>query len=755
MRIRKGLAQPSEFVRSRPKGSAGSSFTGLAFLLLFLLLLPGCGGGPNGGGGGGGGNQIPTFNLTMSPSFPAIVVGDTEQFTAATIDKTTGMPVTIPGLTFAWSSSDTTVATINANTGLATAVGSGTVTIQVSAINSEGNGEENQITTLQVGNPINMNPGPLPLGALTIPYPTTGLGAGGVAPKTWSLVNGTTLPAGLTLNANGSITGTPTNVGVSPNFTVQVTDSETPPVSKQTTYSITTVDPTNPCSLLTNTNPSMLNGSYAFLLQGFQAGSTNGTPLALAGSFAADGSGSVTGGELDLNTANAPQHLTINGGNYAVNASGQGCVQLKYTSGASNVFHFALSQLLNASNAATHGRIIEFDGYQGMQGGTATNLASGVLLLQNPAEFSASNLAARFAFGTDGFDMSGKHVAIAGSFSFNNANGNLTNFAEDFDDGGTISTVTGATGATSSTATTATTGRETVTLTLPGPTTLHLASYIVNANELLLISTDSLSATVPLYSGRAIVTANSYTANSFSGNFIFRAEGVDFQGDGAACAASGPCALTDLAVINANAGSGALGGTLYQLQAGATQTSTITYTYSVDPSTGRVQLSSGAGAKLPAFYIATPVSSGVDLTEPIDSFVVGSGPTLNSNSGDPTALFGIIEAQPNGPYSLNSPPNYVFSTEDPCQLISANVVGTGSFSSGAISPVRDNSGTGGLIVNAVPTTFSFTVNANGTLNGMVIGGGSFVGATNSTSATPGKVLFIPNNPVAGVRLFEP
>ena len=304
------------------------------------------------------------------------------------------------------------------------------------AINASGNGEEIQTTTMQVGNPITMNAGPLPLGALTIPYPTTGLGGGGVAPFTWSLVNGTTLPAGLTLASNGSISGTPTIAGVSPNFTVQVTDSETPPVSKQTTYSITTLDPASPCSLLTNTNPSMLNGSYAFLLQGFQATTANGTPLAIAGSFAANGSGTVTGGEVDVNVAAGPRHLTVNGGVYAVSASGQGCLQLKYTSGASNVFDFALSQLLNAGNIASYGRIIEFDGYQGMQGGAATNLASGVLLLQNPAEFSTSSLAARFAFGTDGFDMAGKHVAIGGSFSFNNANGNLSNFAEDFDDGG-------------------------------------------------------------------------------------------------------------------------------------------------------------------------------------------------------------------------------------------------------------------------------------------------------------------------------
>jgi hypothetical protein len=718
--------------------------------LCSLATFVSCGG----GGGGGQNGGVPNFNVTMTPTFPVIAVGNTEQFTAATVDPTTGNPITVSGITFSWTSSSPGVATIDSKTGLATAVGKGTTTITVTSINSFGNGEAMQITTLTVANPISVNPGPLPLGALTIPYPTTELGSGGAAPVTWSLENGTTLPAGLTLNSNGSVSGMPTNAGVSPNFTVQVTDSETPPVSKQATFSITTIDPENPCNLLVSTNPEMLSGSYAIQLQGFQATTANGTPLAIAGSFAADGSGTVTGGEVDVNIATGPQHLKVIGGAYAVSASGQGCLQLEYTSGASNVFHFALSQLLNAGGVATHGRIIEFDGYQGMQGGAATNLASGILLLQNPAEFSASSLAARFAFGTDGFDMAGKHVAIGGSFSFNNANGNLSNFAEDFDDGGTISTVTGATGAAISTATTGSTGRETVTLSLPGPTTLHLASYIVNANEMLLISTDTLSASVPTYSGRAIVTGSSYTANSLSGNYIYRAEGVDYQSDGATCAASGPCALTEVAVLKADAATGALGGTLYQLQAGATQTSTITNTtYSVDSSSGRVQLSSAGGGTLPVVYLAAPVTTGTDTTESIDAFIVGSGPTINSNTGDPTALFGFIEAQPSGPYALNSPPAYILATEDPGQITDNNVVGSGSFSSGAISPLRDVSGTTGLMNG--PTSFAFTVNADGTLSGAAASP-NLAGVTNNTPASPGKALVISTtNAVAGIRLFEP
>jgi hypothetical protein len=747
MKICLGLTMTRiQFSRSHRSGPGNSSIT-VAALLLFSLLQCGCA-----AGGGGGGNGPQNFTVVMSPTAPVIAVGGTEQYTGGAVDLT-GKPISEPGLTYSWTSSDPSVATINSSTGLATAVGFGTTTIEVMATNSSNNGVGADETMLKVVNPLMMNGGPLPLGALTNPYPTTVLGGAGATPLTWSLVGGTTLPAGLTMSSTGSISGTPTTAGVSPNFTVQVTDSETPPVSKQTTYTITTLDPANPCSILTSTSPSMLNGSYAFLLQGFQATTSNGTPLAIAGSFAANGSGTITGGELDMNIAAGPQHLTINGGVYSFNSSGQGCVQLKYPGGASNVFHFALSQLLNTGNIATYGRIIEFDGYQGMQGGAATNLASGVLLLQNPAEFSASKLAARFAFGEDGFDIAAKHVAIGGTFNFNTTNGNLSNFAEDFDDGGTISTVTGVTGAASSTTTTGTTGRETVTLSLPGTATLHLASYIVNANEMLLISTDTLSGTVPIYSGRAIVTGSSYTASSFSGNYIFRAEGLDYQSDGTTCAANGPCDLTDVGIMNANAATGALGGILYLTQAGANQTSTIADTYSVNSSTGRVQLSSAAGGKLPVFYVATPVTSGTDTTESIAAFIVGSGPTQNSVNGDPTALFGFIEVQPSGPFSLNSPPPYILATEDPLQITDNNAVGNGSFSSGAISPNRDVSGTGGLMSG--PTSFSMTVNADGTLGGTAANP-NLVGVTNSTSTSPGKAFSMPTtNPVASIRLFEP
>jgi hypothetical protein len=67
---------------------------------------------------------------------------------------------------------------------------------------------------------------------------TTNLAAvGGHTPYTWSLASGA-LPPGLTLKPTGVISGTPSKAGTYP-FTVEVTDSSSPPQSASSPESIT------------------------------------------------------------------------------------------------------------------------------------------------------------------------------------------------------------------------------------------------------------------------------------------------------------------------------------------------------------------------------------------------------------------------------------------------------------------------------------------------------------------------------------
>src|SRR5579885_2339042 len=68
-------------------------------------------------------------SITVSPSSPSIAVGATQQFTATAKD---GSGNTISGVTFTWSSNNTSVATIDGN-GLATALLAGSTQITASA----------------------------------------------------------------------------------------------------------------------------------------------------------------------------------------------------------------------------------------------------------------------------------------------------------------------------------------------------------------------------------------------------------------------------------------------------------------------------------------------------------------------------------------------------------------------------------------------------------------------------------------------
>jgi Putative Ig domain len=100
---------------------------------------------------------------------------------------------------------------------------------------------------------------------LNTAYSATLTVAGGVGPYTFTLANGTVLPAGLALSSAGGISGTPTTAG-STAFTVNVTDSTIPaPLSASGNLSITVNSTAGPsCGNMSTGNGASLNGYVPF-----------------------------------------------------------------------------------------------------------------------------------------------------------------------------------------------------------------------------------------------------------------------------------------------------------------------------------------------------------------------------------------------------------------------------------------------------------------------------------------------------------
>jgi hypothetical protein len=252
--------------------------------------------------------------------------------------------------------------------------------------------------TVQPPKPLTITTTTLPNGTLNVLYPSTTLqGTGGIPPYTWSLT-GTSgpLPTGLTLAANGTISGTPTGATTGAfAITVQVSDSETPAMTQTANLSIT----------ITN----LLSGNYAFEFSGFN---TSGAVVA-AGTFISDGVSKISGGVADFNTiAGPPANGTLETftGTYTIGTDGRGTLTFNTSASGTVVYAFALD------SKGLHGRLVEFDssgnrgsGEIAQQSATATTCASSTLSGAGP-------LGANFVIGVTGAET-GFDGAVSGPFA--------------------------------------------------------------------------------------------------------------------------------------------------------------------------------------------------------------------------------------------------------------------------------------------------------------------------------------------------
>jgi len=159
----------------------------------------------------------------------------------------------------------------------------------------------------------------LPNGIINQPYKAangsnvTVIASGGTGPYTWSVSSGS-LPPGLSLCTTSTtpmcaITGTPTQLGLS-NFTVTVTDSETPPATASSMLSIDVTDPT--LRITTTSFPTgNVNLPYSAVLQA-TGGDGNNTWSISGGSLPAGLTlNSSTGAISGTPTAQGPSSFVV------------------------------------------------------------------------------------------------------------------------------------------------------------------------------------------------------------------------------------------------------------------------------------------------------------------------------------------------------------------------------------------------------------------------------------------------------------
>jgi hypothetical protein len=367
---------------------------------------------------------------------------------------------------------------------------------------------------------------PLPNATLGSAYSTMLAVTGGVAPYTWSLATGSTLPAGLTLTS-ATISGTPTATGTF-QFTLKVSDSTTPTPLTASASFLVTVSGSSTLNCPATVNLTLC-GTYALGIGGF-VGTTG--PALIGASFVADNSGHIVSGVEDTNGVGGGQaNVSITGGSYVMDASGdgRGVLTLIDANAASGTFRFVLESAANPGVGA----IEEFD--------ASGTFAAGVFI--GPGSPPIATIPANTILGIqlEGYNGAGKRAGMLGQFQVgssgcNGASGSFNSLAGEHvvtNTAGLVDTALTITG--SCTAPDPNTGRGTITLTIVGGTpftntTLNFVYYAASASGsllgMLLGEEDAIAANQPILSGLAQMVGGGLASCGAPAACIFAGHGT-------------------------------------------------------------------------------------------------------------------------------------------------------------------------------------------------------------------------------------
>jgi hypothetical protein len=444
-----------------------------------------------------------------------------------------------------------------------------------------------------------------------------------------------------------------------------------------------------------NFSNASLSGQYAFSMSGSDA--ATGSFFARIGSFTADGSGNITAGIEDVNTAlNGAQTLAFSASTYTVQADGRGTINLSNATGA---LSFSITML-----SPTKGLIVETD---------LNATASGTFLLQSSSSFNAAGISGNYVFDFSGLDPAGAPDSIVGQF-VSTGSGLLSSGLLDENDGAAPSGASPFTaGSYQMDATNGpTSGRGVVTFTTNG-FTFNYIFYIVNGSRVRMMETGTAGA-VGLTVGDAISQSSVPATNgNFNGNFAYLLSGVGSRSQ-----------LTRIGRFTAN-GSGGLGsifadtndgGTAAQVPSGSGSLSAMTYAIDTNfPGSGRGTLTF-TDSKLGTFSYVVYLSS-------------SSGGVMQDVSKN-TVADGTLQLQVGAPFSNSSfAGNYGFNFSGIGNNSTNGVLGEEDYVGQiALTSAASNNVTGAVDFSA------FSSNQGAFLNVVVSGNGLTVGGDGTTSS---------------------
>ncbi|HYL65246.1 MAG TPA: Ig-like domain-containing protein, partial [Candidatus Methylomirabilis sp.] len=348
-------------------------------LVLFAMLLASLNWGCSGMVQGNAAAVAPS--ITTQPASQSVTAGQTATFSVAAMG-------TAP-LTYQWKRNGANISGTNSSsyTTPTTSTADNGAQFSVVVSNSAGNATSTTatLTVNAASTPLQISTAQLPGGTVAGVYSSALAATGGSTPYSWSLFSGS-LPSGLTLNASGTISGTPSLAGSFP-FTVQVKDSSSQSASRN--FSVNVATPSPSVAITSPVSGTTVSGTISVSGTASDSIAISSIQLSVDGSSYSNASGTSNWSfSLNTNSLSNGSHTLIAKATDAASVSASSSpVNITVSNGslASDCTLFASPSGMDSNSGASPSTPKSFQG-----AANATQPGSVVCLLGGTYNFSSS-----------------------------------------------------------------------------------------------------------------------------------------------------------------------------------------------------------------------------------------------------------------------------------------------------------------------------------------------------------------------------